>query len=210
MGDYITMGDAYKYHPPNGDSNEYFYFENHQKISIYDDDSVDDQEKGIYILHQKASYNGTNNIRCLTSSGCYTWDNPFWVLKPPEWGPGPDLPAYRILTSDPDGENNRDALFNTDYERQFLYILTEDPPNYTTGAFFRGYEFDESFNENSYPRFTPYTNPNTKTWSGNATNFAMIINNNSSGVLNTSFFRNYFEGTISGTISEDMAWGGRN
>ncbi len=150
LQDFITTGDAYKYHPSNGSTNEYYYFENHQKISIYDNDSVDDQEKGIYILHQSGEYNGTNNIRCLTSSGCYNWDNPFWVTKPSEWGPGPDLPAYRLLSENTNGYNNRDKLYNTDGKWEWLFVLATDSINYTTGDFWKGYNFDEAFTENSH------------------------------------------------------------
>ena len=67
ISDYITTGAAFKFHPSNGYTNEYFYFENHQKLSVYDYATRNDNDKGIFVLHQQDIYNGSNNIRCKTS-----------------------------------------------------------------------------------------------------------------------------------------------
>jgi len=73
LNDYVTTGVAYKYHPVNGATNEYYYFENHQKLSIYDDAANNANDKGIFVLHQQDVYNSTNNIRCVTADGNWYW-----------------------------------------------------------------------------------------------------------------------------------------
>lgn len=75
--DFITTGTAYKYHPPNGDSDEYYYFENHQKLSIYDDATRNPDDKGIFVLHFQGPYSNSNNDRIKPSSGQFNWVNPF-------------------------------------------------------------------------------------------------------------------------------------
>ncbi len=40
LNDYVTTGVAYKYHPSNGATNEYYYFENHQKLDAQYDDAT--------------------------------------------------------------------------------------------------------------------------------------------------------------------------
>ena len=67
--DYVEYGDAYKYHPSNGASNEYFYFENHQKLSTYDNVTNNANDEGIFIIHQFGIYDNSDNIRIKTSNG---------------------------------------------------------------------------------------------------------------------------------------------
>jgi M6 family metalloprotease-like protein len=69
LSDFITTGDAYKYHPPNGDANEFYYFENHQKLSIYDDATTNGNDKGVWILHHRNPYNNTQALRIKPSFG---------------------------------------------------------------------------------------------------------------------------------------------
>ncbi len=92
LSDYLITGDAYKYHPPDGYSNEYYYFENHQKINTtYDDATVNADDKGIFVIHQKDIYSEQNNILCKVADGQWDWENPFWTDECYNL----DLPAYR-------------------------------------------------------------------------------------------------------------------
>lgn len=108
LADYITTGVAYKYHPPNGAANEWYYFENHQKLSIYDDATIDGNDKGVWIIHQQGPYNGSANIRIKPTDGFWDWENPYNSTE----CFSQSLPAFRKLNpnSSQSGLTNRDKL----------------------------------------------------------------------------------------------------
>lgn len=103
--DYINYGTAYKYHPPSGETNEYYYFENHQKVSIYDYATVNNNDKGILVLHQRGPYFEINNIRVKTSNGLWNWENPF---NSNCWGS--TVPSFKPFTVNRQGYSNRDVI----------------------------------------------------------------------------------------------------
>ena len=73
LGDFYDTGEAYVYHPDNGETNEFFYIENHQDISIYDDATKNSGDKGMFVIHQKGLYGDDDNNRNLSSDGDYQW-----------------------------------------------------------------------------------------------------------------------------------------
>lgn len=105
LSDYVTTGTAYKWHPPNGTTDEWIYFENHQKISIYDDATLSTADNGIWIQHQKG-LNG--NFKIKPSDGFWDWDNPYSTsvcfAQP--------LPAFKktSINRSNSGESHRDKL----------------------------------------------------------------------------------------------------
>ncbi|HEX9007503.1 MAG TPA: hypothetical protein VF889_09425, partial [Bacteroidota bacterium] len=76
LPDYVTTGAALKYHPPAGDPGEYFYFENHQKLSPFDDATLNSADRGLWILHQEGPYADLDNLRIEPSDGDWSWNNP--------------------------------------------------------------------------------------------------------------------------------------
>jgi len=194
LADYVTTGVAYRYHPPNGVADEYYYFENHQKIhttsdsKTYDDATKNPDDKGIFVLHAQGPYNDSNNIRCKISDGQYDWENPFWVQSC--WGPE-DIPAYRPLNENPDGENRCDKLLHTQGSRDWLHILTDENDFWTCASFYRGTQSIFSFNQNTTTVISPWSNPNTNIWGDPDPvdiTFAMEVLNQSVDVINVHFF----------------------
>jgi M6 family metalloprotease-like protein len=78
LSDFITAGVAYKFHPPGGATNEWCYFENHQKVSIYDDATTNPNDRGVWVLHQLDVYNNSHNIRVKPEDGFWNWENPYY------------------------------------------------------------------------------------------------------------------------------------
>ncbi len=187
LPDYITQGIAYKYHPQNGQTNEYYYFENHQKNSIYDDIIVNSDDKGILVLHQKAIYNQTDVLHFPTADGYRDWENPFWVPIP--WMPGVNYPAFRPTGWNINGYNHRDILPDSQGGYGWFWVLADEDDNYEWGDFARTkYPFEAAYNTTHNNVFSPASNPNTNTWNNQPTSFAMEVINQNGSVLNVDFY----------------------
>lgn len=186
LADYLTTGIAYKYHPSNGASNEYYYFENHQKLdAIYDDATVNSNDKGIFLIHQKDLYNDQNNIRIKTAGGDWNWEH---ALTTNECPSSPNLPAFRKIFANTSGTNHRATQPVTGGGWQWVYATADDDDNVYCGNFRRGENLDDSFNPSITKVFSPWSNPNTDTWSGNDTDFGMEILNQNGSVVNVKFY----------------------
>jgi len=185
LTDYVSTGAAVKYHPAQGGPNEYYYFENHQKTHVFDDEGLNKEDKGVYVLHIADHYDNENNIKCVTANGNYSWENPYWVTLP--WGK--NIPAFRQTKADRSGLNHRDAIPTTVQNYlDFIYALADDEDEYEFNAFFRGYRFTETFSLNGYYVFSPWTNPKVQTWNGTAAQFAMEVTDEHNGVLEVTFY----------------------
>ncbi|MBC8179759.1 hypothetical protein H8E88_01430 [candidate division KSB1 bacterium] len=188
LSDYLITGDAYKYHPPDGYSNEYYYFENHQKINTtYDDATVNADDKGIFVIHQKDIYGEQNNILCKVADGRWDWENPFWTDECYNL----DLPAYRQVTLDPSETNHRDTQQHTQGGWDWVYVLADENNNFTCGNFRRGFEFADTFNPNTTTVISPWSNPNTNIWGDPypvVITFAMEIIGQYEEIINVHFY----------------------
>jgi parallel beta-helix repeat protein len=174
MNDFVTTGAAYKYHPSNGSGNEYYYFENHQQLSIYDNATRNTTDKGILILHFQDKYKEQNNIRCRTSNGDWNWELPFNSTS----CFNQLFPAFRMVGKNRYGRNSRDFLpLGTGYYFGLFDLV--DNNNYVSCA---GYEYGEASNNSfntSYNRiFAPWSNPSSHTWDNQETNFEMQVLSN--------------------------------
>ena len=187
--DYVEYGTAYKYHPSNGSTNEYFYFENHQKLNIYDNATNNANDKGIFILHQQGVYNGTNNIRVKTSNG--QWD---WVQNgTATCFEGVSVPKFKPTGVNRAGRNNKDKLLKTDGSSEFLFYLDYsgigDWQNSGCGGWLRGEGLNNAFNTTYNNVFSNYSNPWARRWSNDVTNnFTMEIIAQNGSVVNARFY----------------------
>ena len=186
--DYVEYGTAYKYHPPNGETNEHYYFENHQKLNIYDNATSNANDKGIFILHQRNIYNESNNIRVKTSNGQWNWENPFNATC---WGV--TVPAFKPITVNRAGLNNRDMLPKSGGGTEWLFYLV--PPSIAgwpevggCGDWLYGGGLNNSFNLSYNDVFSPYSNPYTHTWNNTQNNFTMEVIAQNGSVLNSRFY----------------------
>ena len=189
--DYVQYGTAYKYHPSNGATNEYFYFENHQKLNIYDNATNNTNDKGIFVIHQQGIYNGTNNIRVKTSNGQWDWENSgttdCWDVT---------VSKFKPVSVNRAGRNNKDVLLKSDGGSESLFYLDNsgiaDWPGSGCGGWLNGENLNNSFNLSYNNVFSNYSNPWARRWTNDATNnFTMEITAQNGSVVNTRFYITY-------------------
>jgi hypothetical protein len=185
--DYVTTGTSYKYHPSNGATNEWYYFSNHQKLHIYDDATINENDKGIFVMHASGPYNSSNNIRVKTANGNWDWQNPTTVTC---FG-GANVGSYKPISVDRAGRNNRDYMLKSGGGGEWLYHLSESgiagwPMG--CGGYLHGYNLNNSFNLTYNDVFSPKSNPYTHTWTGNQNNFTMEVFGQNGSVLNVRFY----------------------
>ncbi|HRI47748.1 MAG TPA: T9SS type A sorting domain-containing protein [Ignavibacteriaceae bacterium] len=181
--DYVAYGTAYKYHPPNGEANEYYFFENHQKLSIYDNATTSENDKGIFVIHQQNVYNETNNIRIKTSNGQWNWQNPFSSVC----FSNSTVPAFKPSTVNRQGLNNRDKLPKSGGGSDWLFSLIKESGQASCGDYLHGDGLNNSFNTTYKDVFSPYSNPYTHTWNNSQNNFTMEIIGQNGSVVNAKF-----------------------
>jgi M6 family metalloprotease-like protein len=180
LGDYITTSSSVKYHPPNGLPNEYFYFENHQKRSIYDDATSNLNDKGIFILQVSDNncYAG-DCLRVLTSDGFWDWSSPSHTDC---WGN--DLPVFQKKCVNRNGTGNRDKIRVSDSCCSFLYSFVNNNIEIECNDWLHGYGFKNSFDTAFNDVFSSWSNPPAKTWDVQSVDFAMeVISQNGSNLL---------------------------
>lgn len=189
LADFITTGVAYRYHPPGGVTNpisgepwEYFYFENHQQLTNYDDATINPNDKGIFIIHQEKPYNDGNTIRVKTSDGQWNWENPFNTTE----CYNANFPAFRQLSVNADGKNYTDNL-QSGYSG-WLRAWADEEDNISCADFFMGADIEGTFKPNLTTVISPWSNPHTNNWSGNQTDFGMEVLNQSGNVINVKFY----------------------
>jgi hypothetical protein len=180
LDDYITTGDAYKYHPLNGGANEYYYFENHQKLNIYDDATVNSTDKGIFVIHQGDSYQNGDIIRVKTSNGQWNWSNPSTGLCSFYGSP---LPNFIINSVNRNGNNNRDKLTDSYGNADWIFVL-----NGVCGGYNNGENTNNSFNLTYNNVFSSYSNPSTHTWNNIQNNFTMEITGTNGNIVNARYY----------------------
>lgn len=187
LGDYLTSGVAYKFHPSNGDPNEYFYIENHQKLSIYDDASSNPNDKGLYVIHQDDVYSNTSNIRITSQDGNWNWLNPNWTTAcfPPNY-----LPDFQkgTVNRGVGGCSFRDALLASDGNKHLMFAYLDRYGNQLCNAFLKGDYFFQGFNPTLNGVLSPWSNPNTNTWSNNATTFALQALTQNGSTITVHFY----------------------
>ncbi len=172
LGDFVRTGEALKYHPANGDPLEYFYIENHQKLSVFDDVTLNSDDLGVWILHQQHPYLGLDNLRIRPSDGNWKWENE---------GVGPacfgqDLPVFRrgvprVLT----GESHRDQIPTQSSSVNWMYAFQPDTGAVRCGTFLGGESFAGAYDTATAAVFSPWSNPSSNTWINQPTTFSLEV-----------------------------------
>jgi M6 family metalloprotease-like protein len=185
IGDFITAATAYKYHLKNGLPDEHYYFENHQKLSIYDNATSNQNDKGIFILHFSVNiYNG-DCIRVLTSDGFWDWDSP---KHSDCWGN--DLPVFRKKSVNRNASGNRDNIIIDNTNCGFIYSYINDQGETECNDWLHGYGFKNSFDTTFNDVFSPWSNPPAKTYNLQLTDFSMEILNQIGSSISVKFTTN--------------------
>ena len=209
IGDFLTTGDAYKYKLVNGSSSEYFYIENHKKLSIYDDATKDSQDKGIFILHTRFASSNTSSIRYLNSDGDWNWANvsPYSITD----ACCGTVPLFGKIDPNPEsGENFMTKIFADNYDNNWhwLHGFKDELGNEDVSGYYRGQELismDGSFNRYYRSIFGPHTNPKSKTWTGVEESFGMRVKGETSSTITVDFEVSYDPYNI----TENTTWDGQ-
>jgi M6 family metalloprotease-like protein len=180
LPDYLTTGIAYKYHPVNGYPLEYFYLENHQRLSPFDDVTTNPDDKGIWILHQREPYLEMDNLRIRPADGNWNWENPastaICFAQP--------LPVFkRGVPKVGTGESHRDQIPIRTSLVNWMLVCKDPVGQLHCGAFFKGERFSGAFDADSGFVFSPFSNPNSNTWDNQPTPFSFEILDEQDGVF---------------------------
>lgn len=172
LPDYLTTGAAYKYHPAGGEPFEYFYIENHQQLSVFDDVTLNPDDKGVWILHQQGPYLELDNLCIRPSDGNWNWENPGVTAQ----CFSQELPVFkkgvpRALT----GESHRDQIPTATSLVNWMHVYQDPAGAVNCGAFFKGQMFEGAFHPNSSVVFSRYSNPGSSTWDNRPTAFSLEI-----------------------------------
>ncbi len=195
LPDFVTSGVAYRL-VINAATNEYFYIENHQKTSFWENNQMflrspyGNVENGIYVLRQDGWGGDDKFIRCLAADARYNWTVNQRIQSP--WGPQL-LPVFKKLNPDRvNGYTDIDWIpwwWNSVYQGEASIHFVEDPETGMpildlahngdgTDAFRMGY------NE----LWSPYSNPNSQRLNKNSAPFGFKVNSFNSGVASLDFY----------------------
>ena len=190
LTDFVTTGSAYKYHPPEGEPYEYFYLENHQQLSIFDDVTANSGDKGVWILHQRGPYAEMDNLRIRVSDGNWRWENSRTTTE----CFSQELPVFRkTLPRVQAGESHRDQIPTPSSAVNWMYVY-EDPSGMThCGSFLAGELFGGAFTPRSNSVFSPASNPASNTWNGQTTAFSLELTGEAEGVITIRYNSDFLD-----------------
>ncbi len=185
LPDYISTGISLKYHPADGSPLEYFYLENHQRRSVFDDVSVNSEDRGVWILHQQGPYQELDNLRTEPSDGRWQWDDR--GIRNSCFG----QPLTLFHKGDPAvqrGPSHRDMIATQATEVNWLYMIQDADDTVRCGQFFAGESFTGAFDTNHASVFSRFSNPSSNTWDGQASGFTFEITGNIEESLTVATF----------------------
>lgn len=191
LPDYLSSGVALKYHPANGDPFEYFYFENHQLNSVFDDVTANASDRGLWVLHQDGPYMEMDNLKVTPSDGIWNWENPGSTMacfsqQLPEFTRG----EPRVVT----GQSHRDQIPTLTSAANWMSVLRDEYGVLQCGNFFSGHGFIGAFTPEVNPVFSQFSNPGTFTWNNQTTPFSFVITGETGGVLTARWNSNPADG----------------
>jgi len=197
---------------------EYYYFENHQRTqsttglgNSYDIPNLNENDKGIFILHVEEPYLGNNSLSSIVSDG--TWD---WTLdEDKSWiedvcNPSGE-PAFEKNHPNPFGKSFKDPIMSVTNPggggsyMQRLFIKASEPET-CTKYFFGNDPADKSgYSINGTSLVSPYTNPTFLQRDGTPLNITMKITSEFLGLVALQFNSN----DNPYTITENTTWDGQ-
>jgi M6 family metalloprotease-like protein len=180
LRDFVTTGDAAKFHPPGGEPDEYLYLENHQGVSGFDDVTAEPGDRGVWILHQEGPYIETDNLRILPSDGDWHWSaakfttscfsRPMRLYK----REAPDVIA---------GLSHRDQIPNPGSIVDWMFAYQNEAGEVICGGFPGGAGFRGAFDTAGARVFSPSSNPAALTWARTSAGFSFEVIRDSGGTI---------------------------
>jgi M6 family metalloprotease-like protein len=188
LGDFIDGGIAYKYQPANAETNEYYWIENHQKLSVYDDATTNPNDKGIWILHQRGVYTNSTRLRIRPSDGFWNWNNPQYSTACFSL----NLPVFsKGSVNRTTGRSHRDQLPTTGQPaNDWMHDYQDNYGTLHCGGFFRGDPpFLGAFNTTYSSVLSRWSSPATTTWTAQLdTAFAMEVKSQLGSSVTVRFY----------------------
>ncbi|MCE1189377.1 MAG: T9SS type A sorting domain-containing protein [Ignavibacteria bacterium] len=186
LTDYITTGNAYRF-VIDAATDQYFYVENHQRISNWDKSSSDLNEKGLYVIRQDAFSDptcGANFMKLISAAGRFDWNVIRWDQN--DWGNG-QLPVVRC------GPPNRGTgwfaadkipFYNPGLGTTLNYetLYREGPNNTHQVVLARNGEGKDAFRPGFVEVFSPWSNPNSQRADGQATGIGFQLKSMANGL----------------------------
>ncbi len=172
LGDFITTGDAAKFHPAGGAPDEYLYLENHQGISVFDDVTSEPGDHGVWLLHQQGPYIEMDNLRILPADGLWQWT----AAWPATSCFGAAVPVYARGTPDIIiGLSHRDQIPTPASLVQWMLAYRNGSGDVSCGLHFAGSGFRGAFDTAGVRVFSASSNPAARTWAGGSAGLAFEV-----------------------------------
>ncbi len=189
LPDFITTGIAYRI-DIDPSSNQFFFIENHQKISRWDNCSKSDypDDEGLFVIRQDR-IQSTNNkdadwMWLVPSEGRYNWEAAFWE---PNWWREGYLPVFRRLDANREtgfSQTDMIPLYNpyTGLIQKFEVIFREGPDGQLVLDLGREGTGKDAFRLGYNEVFSPWSNPNSQKANRGSTGIGFKINSMNNGV----------------------------
>ena len=188
LEDYIAIGDAVNM-VINSSTNEYFYIENHQLTSYWENTVAPGNiEAGIYVIRKVGSPDGGPSwLQLIPADGRFDWQVNQSVANP--WGSG-YLPVFKQLAV------NKASGYHDDQYLPFSYggLLSPQPIHFTeqngvpvVDVRFHG-DGKDAFRIGYNQVFSPWSNPNNQRAALDTTHFGFEITNFNNGVCTLNLY----------------------
>lgn len=186
LPDFASSGAALRI--PVKKSNEVYILENHQQISIYDEETDRENAKGLYIYKVKgSSVHPAYQVEC--ADGKFTWSN-YWVHHPWSANSSDSLPVFTKVSPGKKGFNIRDWIphdkpgyLNGKFQ---VFLMDDDGRGGKPYYVYEGWKGNgnTAFNAEGNNIFAPWTNPGTD----NNSNISVVLKENNKGSVNVDCF----------------------
>lgn len=198
LPDFVTSGVAYRL-VSNASTNEYFYIENHQKTSFWENNQMflrspyGNVENGVYVLRQYGSGNDNKFIQCLAADGRWNWTVNQRIQNP--WGSNPPLlPVFKRLGADRvNGYHDLEFIpwyWNNVYQGTAAIHFTENKSGQPIEDIRHRGDGKDAFRLGYNEVWSPFSNPNSQRGDANktATPFGFKLNSLTNGVYSLDIF----------------------
>lgn len=194
LPDFVTTGVAYRM-IANAATNEYFYIENHQKISFWENNQMflrspyGNVENGVYVLRQESAGQDNKFIKCLAADGRWNWT--VNQLTPNQWGPG-NLPVFKRLGADRiNGYHDLEFIpwtWNGISQTSQSIHFTENKSGQPVLDVRYSGDGKDAFRLGYSEVWSPFSNPNSQRANKTATPFGFKLNSLTNGVYSLDIF----------------------
>ena len=188
LRDYVTTGDALRI-PIDSVKSEYFYIENHQKLSYWENNhTFGNVEKGIYVIRQDNRF--AISMQLISASGRYDWTVNREIKNP--WGEGM-LPVYDQVKADRkngfhdlqlipwDWKNVRQKPAPIHFTENKKTLLPVEDVRYLGNG-------KDAFRMGYNEVFSPWSNPNSQDKNRDSTGIGFKLNGEKDGVYSLDIY----------------------